>query len=80
LKEFNSDKLISFNKLRILWRIKLKDCILFFRYGRWVTRRVAIGGIVVVWLLAGLISFVPISLDLHRNEDTPKSYNDAVEV
>ncbi|XP_072759966.1 dopamine receptor, D1 isoform X2 [Anoplolepis gracilipes] len=56
--------------------IHIKDPL---RYGRWVTRRVAIGGIVVVWLLAGLISFVPISLDLHRNEDTPKSYNDAVE-
>jgi len=44
-----------------------------------VTRRVAIGGIIVVWLLAGLISFVPISLDLHRNDDQPM-YDDKVEV
>ncbi|XP_070517785.1 dopamine receptor, D1 isoform X1 [Cardiocondyla obscurior] len=48
--------------------IHIKDPL---RYGRWVTRRVAIGGIAVVWLLAGLISFVPISLDLHRNDDQP---------
>lgn len=48
-----------------------RDLKCYFRYGRWVTRRVAIGGIVVVWLLAGLISFVPISLDLHRNDDQP---------
>jgi hypothetical protein len=53
----------------------IKDYIVFFRYGRWVTRRVAIGGIAVVWLLAGLISFVPISLDLHRNDNQSK-YND----
>jgi len=58
-------------------KIKYINCC--FRYGRWVTRRVAIGGIAVVWLLAGLISFVPISLDLHRNDDQPK-YNDGVEV
>ncbi|EDS42845.1 d(1a,b) dopamine receptor [Culex quinquefasciatus] len=37
-------------------------------YGRWVTRRVAIGTIVVIWLLAALVSFVPISLDLHRDK------------
>ncbi|XP_012542025.1 dopamine receptor 1 isoform X2 [Monomorium pharaonis] len=53
--------------------IHIKDPL---RYGRWVTRRVAIGGIAVVWLLAGLISFVPISLDLHRNDDQPVTYND----
>lgn len=40
----------------------------FSRYGRWVTRRVAIGTIVVIWLLAALVSFVPISLDLHRDK------------
>lgn len=55
----------------------VKRC--YFRYGRWVTRRVAIGGIVVVWLLAGLISFVPISLDLHRNDDQP-TFDEGVEV
>uniref|UniRef100_A0A182MPG4 G-protein coupled receptors family 1 profile domain-containing protein n=1 Tax=Anopheles culicifacies TaxID=139723 RepID=A0A182MPG4_9DIPT len=37
-------------------------------YGRWVTRRVAIGTIAVIWLLAALVSFVPISLDLHRDK------------
>ncbi|XP_047356560.1 D(1)-like dopamine receptor isoform X2 [Vespa velutina] len=43
--------------------IHIKDPL---RYGRWVTRRIATAGIAVVWLLAGLISFVPISLGLHR--------------
>lgn len=37
-----------------------------FRYGRWVTRKVAVLSIATIWLLAGLISFVPISLGLHR--------------
>ena len=31
-----------------------------------MTRRVAVGSIAAIWLLAGLISFVPISLGLHR--------------
>lgn len=39
---------------------------MFSRYGRWVTRRVALGTIATIWLLAALISFVPISLGLHR--------------
>ncbi|GLH05761.1 Dopamine receptor 1 [Gryllus bimaculatus] len=43
--------------------IHIKDPL---RYGRWVTRRVALGSIAVVWLLAALVSFVPISLGLHR--------------
>lgn len=34
-----------------------------------MTRRVAVAGIAVVWLLAGLISFVPISLGLHRADE-----------
>ncbi|KOX69872.1 Dopamine receptor 1 [Melipona quadrifasciata] len=49
--------------------IHIKDPL---RYGRWVTRRVAVAGIAIVWLLAGLISFVPISLGLHRREDEPE--------
>lgn len=57
-------RIIDLNQMQEI----VKRC---FRYGRWVTRRVAIGGIVVVWLLAGLISFVPISLDLHKNDDEP---------
>lgn len=44
---------------------------LFIRYGRWVTRRVAICTIALIWLLAALISFLPISLGLHRpHEET----------
>ncbi|XP_055377770.1 dopamine receptor 1 [Condylostylus longicornis] len=43
--------------------IHIKDPL---RYGRWVTRRIAIGTIVAIWLLAALVSFVPISLGLHR--------------
>ncbi|GBP91594.1 Dopamine receptor 1 [Eumeta japonica] len=39
------------------------------RYGRWVTRRVAIVTIAIVWLLAALISFLPISLGLHRPDE-----------
>ncbi|XP_015838636.1 dopamine receptor 1 isoform X2 [Tribolium castaneum] len=43
-------------------------------YGRWVTRRVALGTIATIWLLAALISFVPISLGLHRPPQ-PLVYN-----
>lgn len=38
----------------------------FRRYGRWVTRRIAVLTIVGIWLLAALVSFVPISFGLHR--------------
>ncbi|CAD1475924.1 unnamed protein product, partial [Heterotrigona itama] len=55
--------------------IHIKDPL---RYGRWVTRRVAVAGIAIVWLLAGLISFVPISLGLHR-ADEPVIYDDGKE-
>ncbi|KAI4462102.1 5-hydroxytryptamine receptor [Holotrichia oblita] len=40
-------------------------------YGRWVTRRIAVGTIATIWLLAALISFVPISLGLHRPPEPP---------
>lgn len=40
--------------------------VLFYRYSRWITKRVAITTIAGVWLLAALISFLPISLGLHR--------------
>ncbi|XP_065168234.1 dopamine receptor 1-like isoform X2 [Atheta coriaria] len=43
--------------------IHIKDPL---RYGRWVTRRVAVGSIATIWLASALISFVPISLGLHR--------------
>lgn len=45
------------------------------RYGRWVTRRVAIGTIAAIWILAGFVSFVPISLGLHR-PDQPLIFED----
>lgn len=44
-----------------------------------MTRRIAVAGIAIVWLLAGLISFVPISLGLHR-ADEPVIYDDGKEV
>lgn len=57
--------------LRFVWifYIKKKNIVIkkfSNRYGRWVTRRVAAGTIATIWLLAALISFVPISLGLHR--------------
>ncbi|XP_034255386.1 dopamine receptor 1-like [Thrips palmi] len=48
--------------------IHIKDPL---RYGRWVTRRIAMASIGCVWMLAGLISFLPISLGLHR-PDAPQ--------
>lgn len=39
-----------------------------------MTRRVAVGTIATIWLLAALISFVPISLGLHRPPQ-PLVYN-----
>jgi 7 transmembrane receptor (rhodopsin family) len=36
------------------------------RYTRWVTRSVAIATIGAIWILAAFVSFVPISLGLHR--------------
>ncbi|KAJ9581235.1 hypothetical protein L9F63_023582, partial [Diploptera punctata] len=43
--------------------IHIKDPL---RYGRWVTRRVTVASIAAVWLLSAIISFLPISLGLHR--------------
>ena len=43
--------------------IHIKDPL---RYGRLVTRRVVTLSIAAIWLMAVLVSFVPISLDLHR--------------
>ncbi|XP_058977791.1 dopamine receptor 1 isoform X2 [Musca domestica] len=57
--------------------IHIKDPL---RYGRWVTRRVAVITIAAIWLLAAFVSFVPISLGLHRPdqplivEDNGKKY------
>ncbi|XP_018917716.2 dopamine receptor 1 isoform X1 [Bemisia tabaci] len=46
--------------------IHIKDPL---RYSRWVTKRVAFGSIGCIWLLAALVSFLPISLGLHRPPD-----------
>ncbi|KAK6632833.1 Dopamine receptor 1 [Polyplax serrata] len=46
--------------------IHIKDPL---RYGRWVTRRVALGSIAAIWILAALISFLPISLGIHTSQD-----------
>lgn len=57
--------------------------LIMFRYGRWVTRRVAVASIASVWLLAATVSFVPISLGLHRSEDSKgpaPTYNDGSQV
>lgn len=40
-----------------------------------MTRRVAVGTIAAIWLLAALVSFVPISFGLHRPEK-PLIYED----
>lgn len=49
--------------------------LLFCRYGRWVTRRVAVITIAAIWLLAAFVSFVPISLGIHR-PDQPLIFED----
>uniref|UniRef100_A0ABD2XAY1 G-protein coupled receptors family 1 profile domain-containing protein n=1 Tax=Trichogramma kaykai TaxID=54128 RepID=A0ABD2XAY1_9HYME len=48
--------------------IHIKDPL---RYGRWISKRIAWTSILVVWLLAILISFLPISLGYHRPNDEP---------
>ncbi|XP_008207132.1 dopamine receptor 1 isoform X2 [Nasonia vitripennis] len=48
--------------------IHIKDPL---RYGRWVTKKIAWASIMTVWLLAILISFLPISLGLHRPNEPP---------
>lgn len=35
-------------------------------YERWMTRRIIIGSIVIIWSLSAMVSFVPISLGWHR--------------
>ncbi|KAJ8687010.1 hypothetical protein QAD02_022804, partial [Eretmocerus hayati] len=41
-----------------------------FRYARWVTKKTAWGSILAIWSLAIMISFLPISLGLHRPHET----------
>uniref|UniRef100_A0A336L5P8 CSON005184 protein n=1 Tax=Culicoides sonorensis TaxID=179676 RepID=A0A336L5P8_CULSO len=45
-------------------------------YGRWVTRKIAVATIIIIWLLAAFVSFVPISFGLHR-PDQPVIYLDS---
>ncbi|XP_022211630.2 dopamine receptor 1 isoform X1 [Drosophila obscura] len=52
--------------------IHIKDPL---RYGRWVTRRVAVITIAAIWLLAAFVSFVPISFGIHR-PDQPMIFED----
>lgn len=61
-------------KLRLVHKLYYSVYYSCFRYGRWVTRRVALVSIATIWLLAALISFVPISLGLHRPPQ-PLVYN-----
>uniref|UniRef100_A0A336MPZ7 CSON002964 protein n=2 Tax=Culicoides sonorensis TaxID=179676 RepID=A0A336MPZ7_CULSO len=53
--------------------IHIKDPL---RYGRWVTRKIAVATIIIIWLLAAFVSFVPISFGLHR-PDQPVIYLDS---
>jgi len=46
--------------------IHIKDPL---RYGRWMSKRVIYSSIAAIWLLAALISFLPISMDLHKPEN-----------
>ncbi|XP_014217915.1 dopamine receptor 1, partial [Copidosoma floridanum] len=46
----------------------MKNC---FRYQMYITKRIAWASILTVWLLAILISFLPISLGLHRPNEPP---------
>lgn len=43
--------------------IYIKDPLM---YNRWMTRRVVVVCVSLIWLVSVLISFVPISLDWHR--------------
>ncbi|XP_076033534.1 dopamine receptor 1-like isoform X2 [Oratosquilla oratoria] len=43
--------------------IHIKDPL---RYSRWMTKRIVTSSIAAIWVLSALVSFLPISLDLHR--------------
>ncbi|XP_053203018.1 dopamine receptor 1-like [Panonychus citri] len=36
------------------------------RYNQWMTKRVVLASVALIWLLSGLISFVPVSLGWHK--------------
>lgn len=43
--------------------IHIKDCLL---YNQWMTRRVAISTVIIIWFISGLVSFVPINMGWHK--------------
>lgn len=43
--------------------VHIKDCLL---YNQWMTRRVAISAVIIIWFTSGLVSIVPINLGWHR--------------
>ncbi len=36
------------------------------RYNRWMTKKVVISAVSAIWLVSGLVSFLPISLGWHK--------------
>ena len=55
--------------------IHIKDPL---RYGRWMTKRVIYCSIATIWLLAALISFMPVSMDLHKPQRLEQQLNEPV--
>ncbi|XP_015795378.1 dopamine receptor 1 [Tetranychus urticae] len=45
------------------------------RYNQWMTKRVVLASIGLIWLLSGLISFVPVSLGWHKPSDSLDNLN-----
>lgn len=43
--------------------ILIKDCLL---YNKWMTRRVALSSLILIWFISALVSFVPINLGWHK--------------
>lgn len=56
--------------------IHIKDPL---RYGRWMTKRVIYCSIATIWLLAALISFLPVSLDLHKPQSATNDPLDLID-
>lgn len=43
--------------------VHIKDCLL---YNQWMTRKVAISAVIIIWFISALVSFVPINLGWHK--------------
>lgn len=55
--------------------ILIKDCLL---YNRWMTRRVALTSLILIWFISALVSFVPINLGWHKPPNPiPSSFSQA---